>query len=129
MATSTMNPTPSYSSEKSPLLLDKPTHTTQLPTVTHGHYRRRKQRNRDITLAMGLLLAVKALIVIFALVFCSTQGLKVLAPASGTKHGGLLCAQPNPPAQPSNWSTLYDDPKFAMESAQRLSGAVQVPTQ
>jgi len=119
----------SSSSEKQCLLGDKPRPVDGPSTLPRGHERRRKQRNRDITLAMGLLLAVKASVVTFVLLFCLSQGRQEVQTGSGHNRGGPLCVQPSPPAQPSNWSALYDHPDFAMESAQRLSGAVQIPTQ
>ena len=123
-----MNST-SSSPEKQSLLGDKLTPSDGPPTLPGGHERRRKQRNRDVTLAMGLLLAVKASVVMFVFLFCLSQGRRGLGSGFGAKRGGQLCVQPSPPAQPSNWSALYDHPDFAMESAQRLSGAVKIPTQ
>lgn len=41
---------------------------------------------------------------------------------------GTLCHQPLPAATPSNFSDLYSSPKFRLESAKRLSGAIQIPT-
>jgi hypothetical protein len=38
------------------------------------------------------------------------------------------CAQPSPPAHGSNLSSFTDAPGFAKEAAERLAGAVRVPT-
>lgn len=39
-----------------------------------------------------------------------------------------ICVQPAP-GKPSNWTGLYEYDGFAKESAERLSGAVRIPTQ
>ncbi|TFK33512.1 hypothetical protein BDQ12DRAFT_738741 [Crucibulum laeve] len=39
-----------------------------------------------------------------------------------------VCAQPEPAAQTSNFSAFYSSLDFRMESAKRLSGAIQIPT-
>ncbi|EDQ98972.1 uncharacterized protein LACBIDRAFT_318408 [Laccaria bicolor S238N-H82] len=41
---------------------------------------------------------------------------------------GTLCRQSLPAATPSNFSDLYSSPRFRLESAKRLSGAIQIPT-
>ena len=43
-------------------------------------------------------------------------------------HSGT-CSQPATKGTPSNWTELYDNDGFAKESAERLSGAVRIPTQ
>lgn len=49
-------------------------------------------------------------------------------PPFPNRPDGTLCRQPLPAATPSNFSDLYSSPKFRLESAKRLSGAVQIPT-
>jgi len=41
---------------------------------------------------------------------------------------GNLCAQPSPAAKRSNYSSAYDSHEFKRKSAERLSGAVKIPT-
>lgn len=40
-----------------------------------------------------------------------------------------ICAQPASKGTPSNWTELYAYDGFAKENADRLSGAVRIPTQ
>ncbi|KIY50723.1 Zn-dependent exopeptidase [Fistulina hepatica ATCC 64428] len=39
-----------------------------------------------------------------------------------------MCVQPYPPAARSNYSNAYDDEAFVVASAERLAGAVRIPT-
>lgn len=41
---------------------------------------------------------------------------------------GNICAQPSPAAKRSNYSSAYDSAEFKRRSAERLSGAVKIPT-
>ncbi|KAF8660450.1 hypothetical protein AX16_001630 [Volvariella volvacea WC 439] len=49
-------------------------------------------------------------------------------PSTPPTHQRAVCPQPSPAAKPSNYSALYNTPEFASLSANRLSGAVQIPT-
>ncbi len=44
------------------------------------------------------------------------------------RNVGSACAQPSPAARRSNYSSVYDTPEFKQRSAERLSGAVKIPT-
>jgi hypothetical protein len=73
--------------------------------------------------------------ILFAVLFLSKSaiGLGLLAHRSWisgarTELNGI-CVQPSPAGQPSNWTRLYEYDKFAEESAERLAGAVRIPTQ
>ncbi|KAF8660451.1 hypothetical protein AX16_001631 [Volvariella volvacea WC 439] len=48
--------------------------------------------------------------------------------SSVSTHKEDVCPQPSPAAKPSNYSSFYDSPEFAIRSAKRLSGAIQIPT-
>jgi hypothetical protein len=73
--------------------------------------------------------------ILFTVLFLSKSaiGLGLLAHRSWTSGARTelsgICVQPSPAGQPSNWTRLYEYDEFAEESAERLSGAVRIPTQ
>lgn len=84
------------------------------------------RRYSKIAIAAAFLLALKATM-LFTIHCWSHKHHHGFMPGSSAQRD--LCPQPGPAAQPSNWSSLYDYADFSIESAKRLSGAVQIPTQ
>lgn len=92
---------------------------------THAPIRRRATHRRWQALALG---SVAAMSVIGAhrLGYWSLGHDHLAVDESKIRD---LCAQPHPARKPSNWSELYTGDDFAKESAERLAGAIRVPTQ
>lgn len=112
--------------EKASLIETDPHHDTVLPREDVC-----AKLKRYRVLILVLLLAWLGIVVV-----CASKSAFFLRLVSDThlsrqparNHSGT-CSQPATQGIPSNWTELYDYNGFAKESAERLSGAVRIPTQ
>lgn len=116
----------SIDQEKRALLVSEAANNDEVSPSLEPVQSRPARRYTKIAIAAAFLLAFKATM-LFTIHSWSHKHHHGFMP--GTSVKGDLCPQPGPAAQPSNWSSLYDYADFSIESAKRLSGAVQIPTQ
>lgn len=112
--------------EKAPLLEDEGINGAvgTLPVDSPGA---RKHVDTPST-SRRALYAMVALLLIKICIFAGLVGQRYWS-AGQTLSPEDICLQPTPQGQPSHWSELYNRSGFAHESAERLAGAVKIPTQ
>ncbi|KAJ9114650.1 hypothetical protein QFC22_005526 [Naganishia vaughanmartiniae] len=114
--------------EKAPLLAgDRLSDCTEIRAV-HSISHKKDVGTVPLSTSRRTIYIVVALFLIKTSIFAgfASQRYWSLDNASSPKD---VCLQPTPQGQPSKWLDLYNQSGFARESAERLAGAVKIPTQ